>query len=291
MIPPANIHKGESRMNRIHKRYVNNNDSINIYAPVDPGGLWDRVDCKYWLRSERPEPSRHMCSVDLEVVRNHIIRHPAFTEARNVLLVDDGLSNLLRDAAVNMGKHVHNLDPLTGCVVPRLLVAELQARVSRVTLNMGSIRQLPNIDLVISGCGCYSAEGFVYSPWIHLFMARTALRHSVKLNSNTRQIVIADARQCVLEIPMPCFLRAHYIASDAGVTTFGWATLPERNADELVPNGDPIRYRIAYKQALLAAESSLFLERYGVTMAMDGLDHQTLPEPTELQLRKPVHAT
>ncbi len=241
--------------------------TFTIYVPMDnTAGLWDRHDCRHWLLTGQFEPVCHVVPDNVEAAIYGIVQHPPYSDATTVLIVDDGVCGLLRDIARESGRKVYVLDPLTGCILPNLLVAELRARRDQVKIRMRSFKELPEFKLWVTGCEAYTSKGHAYTPWVHLEMARNALHYHKRVTANTHQMVIAGDQQRVDAHDGRCILRAHTVASSHGL-----AAIERESWDMTAEDGgtEPARsaaYEIIYKAALLRSEIPLMNERLGADL-------------------------
>ena len=220
-------------MNTILSTQTINLTRTEVFVPVDDAGaFWTRADIKSCLLSPRLKAARHTRPHNLLTILVQIVAHPVFVNAQTVLVVDDGVSSPLRDTAVEQGKDVYVLDPLTGSILPQLLMEEFRRDAIYSRVGMASFRRLPQFDMVVTGCSHYQASGYVFSPNPHLGMAHQALRTLYKISARSNQVIIADSGQLMAAtVDEPNYLRAHFMASQDGVQEFGWEPFASRLDD------------------------------------------------------------
>lgn len=190
-----------------------------IYVPIDEAGsFWTREDALGCLQDGRLVPHDHVAPRELEAIIHTIIMNPVFQNAVRLLVVDDGVATPLRDAAIKAGKDVYVLDPLSGCILPRMLVAEARISIANgIKVEKTSFVKLPIFDLIVTGCVSCTAKGDVYSSNPHLKMAQMVLQKHVKIK-RAKRIVITESTQCEGQNPAGTnYMKASHVASSAGL--------------------------------------------------------------------------
>ena len=246
---------------------------ILVAMPVeDRNQFWTVEDCKRCLLAPHVRPALHPLPPDMGAIIKHIEYAAQLRRVKNALIVDDGVATGIRDILRAKGITVHMCDPLTGSIIPGLLVGELRARASSLKVRKESFKQLPVFDLVVTGCAQYQANGFVFSPHPHLQAAERGLSSHKRITSNAMKVVIAEPSQLVAETERGLnLMRAHTLATPAGLQELEWGrgTLPgpDEPAEE-EQCGRAMQYMDGPRKAALLAEQFRLIEDcHGFDMA------------------------